>query len=342
MTQRTKPGSDLATRVADRAQQAGADVATQQQSPFARMTNFLEQMKPEMARVLPKTMAPDRIARLALTEMRRIPMLAEATLESFGGALMTAVQLGLEPGVAGECWILPFRNQRSNRVDAQFVMGYQGMIKLFWQHPSAQMIDAHEVFPEDEFDYAYGLDPYLKHKPKPRAETSKAHSFYAVARTTTGGSVFVVLTRDDVERIRKRSKAKDNGPWVTDYDQMAKKTCIRQLFKVVPKSTQLALAIAHDETVRTDITHDLESIPPAYAAELDPPRDGDVADTTQGDDVAAAVDDGGEWVDPPQNEQPADEFVSRTPEEQWARLEEQRARLEAAWAADHDAARGDG
>lgn len=327
MTQRTKPGSDLATRVADRAQQTSADVATQDQSPFTRLSNFLERMKPEMARVLPATITPERLARIALTEVRRIPMLAEATDASFGGALMTAVQLGLEPGVAGECWILPFRNKNTNRVDAQFVIGYQGMVKLFWQSPIAKMLDAHEVYPEDDFDYEYGLEPFLKHKPKPRAAGSVPHSFYAVARTTLGGSAFVVLTRDDVELIRRRSRAKDNGPWSTDYVAMAKKTAVRQLFKFMPKSTVLGLAIAHDETVRTDVTHDLESVQPVYAAELDPPRAGDFSPDPE---EVTQQPDSGEWaVDPARVDvgaEPAGDVESR---------------LAAVWAADRAAERGD-
>jgi hypothetical protein len=96
-------------------------------------------------------------------------------------------------------------------------------------------------------------------------------AYYAAASFTTGGSGFVVLSPDDVEAIRARSRAKDAGPWTTDYDAMAKKTCIRQLFKLLPKSTELARALAHDEAVRTDTEPGAIDVMPAFRADDDPP-----------------------------------------------------------------------
>jgi recombination protein RecT len=315
-------GTDLATRVADRAQQTGAEVAAQQEkSPFGRIADFLDQMKPQMALALPRHLNADRLARIALTEVRRTPQLAQCTQESFAGALMTCAQLGLEPGVGGEAYLLPFKNNRmGGRFEVQLVIGYQGMAKLFWQSPMAKSLDAQAVYPEDEFEYQYGLEPKLIHKPSlNRAPTSQAYAFYAVASTTTGGSAFVVLSRADVEKFRARGKGNDKGPWVTDYDAMARKTCVRQLFKLLPKSSELALAVANDETVRTDYRSDLHAITPVTAAAIDPPRvnpatgevlDVDEAQTGTGDEYSA--------------DEPS--------------AEEVRAGLEAVWEADRRAA----
>lgn len=214
---------------------------------------WLKGMEGELARALPSGgLTANRLARIVLTEVRRIPRLGECTRESFAGALMTCAQLGLEPGSAtGEAWLLPFRNGKTGKYEVTLVVGYQGMAKLYWQSPLAKSLDAQVVYEHDDFDYAYGLSPDLTHKPS-LGNRGKAIAYYAVATMTSGGSAFVVLSPDDVERIRARSKAKDDGPWKTDYDAMAKKTCVRQLFKLIPKSPQLTAAIVQDESVRTD------------------------------------------------------------------------------------------
>jgi len=251
--------------VARRAQNVGAvqqQNGNGQQQP-TDLAAFVNSMSGELARAVPKHLTGDRIARIALTSLRTTKHLAECTVDSFAGALMNCAQLGLEPGgPAGEAYLLPFFNRRLGVYEVQLVIGYQGMVKLFWQSPMARHLDAQVVYANDEFDYEYGLEPRLVHKPSLRGRGDPI-AYYAVASMTNGGSAFVVLAPDDVERIRQRSKAKDDGPWKTDYDQMAKKTAIRQIFKILPKSAELARAIAHDESVRTD--RSLEAIDAAPA-----------------------------------------------------------------------------
>ncbi|MFM9368091.1 recombinase RecT [Streptomyces sp. Da 82-17] len=264
--------TNLAERVAKRRAHSPAPTAATHDAAAAPATlaQFVHSMRGEIARALPEHVAsPERIARIALTELRRVPHLAECTQESFGGALMTCAALGLEPGgVAGEAYLLPFFNKRARAYEVQLVVGYQGMIRLFWQHPLAAGLDTHTVHEGDEFDYEYGLTPVLRHRPA-LTNRGAVTGYYAVARLTNGGSAFVVLSVEDVEAIRKRSKAKDGGPWATDYDAMARKTCIRQLFKLLPKSAELARAVAHDGTVRRDVTADgLDAVPEYIEGEV--------------------------------------------------------------------------
>jgi recombination protein RecT len=257
-------------QLATQEQAAGPNGQVAERSEFAKVNDWLELLKPEIARALPDHLKPDRLARLILNDVRKIPLLARCTPESFGGAIMTCAQLGLEPGAAtGEAYLLPFKNtdRDTGRVfyEVQLIVGYQGMAKLFWQSPMARSLDAQAVYPEDEFDYEYGLTPVLRHRPSlDRAADSTPYAYYAVATTTTGGSAFVVMSRRDVEQYRRRSKSPNKGPWVSDYDAMAKKTCLRRLFKLMPKSPVLAAALAHDGTVRTDRAPDALETAPAY------------------------------------------------------------------------------
>lgn len=255
--------STASNAVARRAANVGQVEQTgEQQKPD--LAAFVNSMSSELARAVPKHLTGDRIARIALTSLRTTKHLPECTQASFAGALMNCAQLGLEPGgPAGEAYLVPFFNRKLGVYEVQLVIGYQGMVKLFWQSPMARHLDAQVVYENDEFDYEYGLDPRLVHKPS-LVGRGKPIAYYAVASMTNGGAAFVVLAPDDVERIRQRSRAKDDGPWKTDYDAMAKKTAIRQLFKILPKSAELARAIAHDESVRTDRSLDAIDAAPAY------------------------------------------------------------------------------
>ena len=238
--------------------------AVEKKAP-ATVYEFIEQMKGEMARALPRHLSADRMARIALTEVRRTPLLARCTQPSFGGALMTCAQLGLEPGVSGEAYLLPFRNKKKQIYEVQLIIGYQGMAKLFWQSPLARSLDTQAVYENDPvFDYAYGLQPKLIHKPRLDGDRGKAIAYYAVALMEGGGSAFIVMSPTDIEKIRERSRAKDDGPWQTDYDAMARKTCLRQLFKLLPRSPELSQALAQDEAVRTDWAEDAIDISPEY------------------------------------------------------------------------------
>lgn len=244
-----------------------------QQQPQT-IAQFIEQMKGEMARALPKHLNPDRLARIALTEVRRTPRLAQCTQPSFGGALMTCAQLGLEPGVTGEAYLIPRKNGRLSRAagrdvyEVQLTIGYQGMAKLFWQSPLAKSLDAQAVYENDDFEYEYGLNPALRHRPSLQ-ERGDAIAYYSVATLVNGGFAFIVLSRSDVEKIRIRSNAGTgdrDSPWKTDYDEMSKKTCLRRMFKLLPKSPELARALSQDEGVRTDWAEDAIDVTPDYVA----------------------------------------------------------------------------
>ena len=216
-------------------------------TPAPTIAQVITQMQGEIARALPKHMDADRMARLALTVVRRTPKLAECTPASFAGALLTASALGLEPGVNDEVYLVPYGRE------CQLIIGYKGMTKLFYQHPMAKHIDAQVVYERDEFDYQYGTHPHLVHKPA-RGDRGAVECYYAVASLSNGATAFVVLSPEDVKELRQgkvgpdpRFKGGDPMHW------MEKKTAIRQLVKILPKSTTLAAAAEADERTGSDL-----------------------------------------------------------------------------------------
>ena len=241
------------------ARRAAGDNGVEKAEPT--LGQLIESMKPQMARALPKHMDADRMARIALTVLRQTPALARCTSESFLGALMTCAQTGLEPGPLGHAYLVPFGDT------VTFIAGYKGLIDLAWRSGRLQDISAETVHRNDHFYFRKGLDPKLEHDWNLEDDRGAVIGYYAAAKLKDGGSAFVVMSRDDVERIRGRSRAKNNGPWQTDYDAMAKKTCIRQLSKFLPLSVEFAQALGQDGSVRTDVAPEAVDIPAVIEAE---------------------------------------------------------------------------
>lgn len=211
-------------------------------APFDKVRNLLEKMTPQISRALPKHLTPDRMTRIALTELRKIPKLLQCNPESFCGAIMACSQLGLEPGSSlGQIYLIPFGKE------VQVILGYKGMIELARRSGQIVSLSAHEVYENDKFEFEYGLDEKLKHVPC-LTDRGALIAVYSVAKFVGGGHQIEVMSKQDVDKIRARSKSGNSGPWVSDYSEMAKKTCVRKLFKYLPISIEkLQLATALDE-----------------------------------------------------------------------------------------------
>lgn len=220
---------------------------------------YLKKMGPEFERALPKHMDADRLGRIAMTTIRQNPKLLECSIPSLMGAVMQAAQLGLEPGLIGHCYLVPFYNGKMKETDVQFIIGYKGMIDLARRSGHIESIYAHTVHENDEFEYELGLHPKLVHKPS-TGERGEMIFVYSVAHFKDGGYQFEVFSRNDVDKVKERSKAGKFGPWQTDYDEMAKKTVIRRMFKYLPISVEIQNQATNDETVRKDVTEDAESV----------------------------------------------------------------------------------
>lgn len=211
---------------------------------------YLDKFKSQIAAALPKHMSADRMARIVTTEIRKTPELLNCNPQSLFGAVIQASQLGLEPGSAlGHCYLLPFNNKSTGTKDVQLIIGYRGMIDLARRSGQIRQIVARVVYEEDEFSYQFGLHEDLQHVPSrlPAKQRGRPTHYYAVAQLMGGGAQWDVLTLEEVEDIREQSKAKKFGPWVTHFDEMAKKSVIRRLFKYLPVSIEMQSAVGVDE-----------------------------------------------------------------------------------------------
>ena len=187
-----------------------------------RSTKFQKQMSLAM----PKSMTPDRLTRIVMTECRKTPALLKCAPESFYGAVLQCAALGLEPGSAlGHCYLLPFGNgkDRSGRPNAQLIIGYRGMIDLARRSGQIISLQAWTVHAQDTFNYQLGLEPDIQHVPASTADRGPVTHVYAVAKLKGGGIQFEVMSRAEIEKVRSTSKAGNSGPWASHWDEMAKK-----------------------------------------------------------------------------------------------------------------------
>lgn len=133
-------------------------------------------------------------------------------------------------------------------------ISYMGMIKILTDAGAVKNIDAGVIYSNDKYDFRRGSDPYFKHQPALSNKGEKIGA-YAIAFLRDGGFQFEILGREEIEKIRATSESYKNeegrkySPWETWEDEMWKKSVLKRLFKLLPKtnfSDQLIAAISHD------------------------------------------------------------------------------------------------
>lgn len=220
--------------------------------------DMVKAMMPEIKKALPSVITPERFTRIALSALNNTPQLQSCTPMSFLAALLNAAQLGLEPNTPlGQAYLIPYKNK--GVLECQFQIGYKGFIDLAYRNGQMQTIQAQAVYENDEFIYEYGLEPKLIHRPA-SSERGELVYFYGIFRTVNGGFGFSVMSKQDMDIYAKTySKAFDSGysPWKTSYEEMAKKTVIKQALKYAPIKTDFQRAISTDETIKKEISEDM-------------------------------------------------------------------------------------
>ena len=226
------------------------------------MQTYIKAMEGEIKKALPSVITPERFTRMVLSAISVNPKLASCTKASFLGAMMNAAQLGLEPNTPlGQAYILPYMNKGA--LEAQFQIGYKGLIDLAYRSGEVELVQAHIVYENDKFECEYGLEPKLTHVPadKNRGEPVKV---YAMFKTKSGGYGFEVMSMEDVrEHAAKYSKTYSSSfsPWKTNFEEMVKKTVLKKVLKYAPLKSDFVKAVVQDETVKSDLSEDMSEVP---------------------------------------------------------------------------------
>jgi len=217
---------------------------TQQQQPAANpaaiqkreVAAFLssEAVRNQVAKVLPKHVTPERMVRIAVTAVMRKPELQQACDHPVGrasllNALMICSQAGLEPD-GRLAHLIPFYSSKNRCFEVQVIFDWKGLVTLGLRN-GFESIYADVVCDNDEFDaYVENGVKKLLHRVNWKVGRGNPYLVYCVTMRS-GVLDYEIMTIEETEEVRSRSRAKDGGPWVTDTLEMRKKSPIRRMSK---------------------------------------------------------------------------------------------------------------
>lgn len=255
--------------------QSGAVVAT----PTKQFSDFLGKLKEQLALALPAHMKADRMARLALTAFSSSEEMQRCSHRSIASALMTAGAMGLEPGVNGAGYLIPYKGT------CTFVPGWKGLVDLVSRSGRATVWTG-AVFQGDHFDYALGDRPFVMHRPGDETDPDKLTHVYAIGRVN--GSDYPVIEVWSMAKLWKhRDKMNKQGGKHYSYrfpEMYARKIPLLQVLKYMPSSVEVSNAIAVAEAAEAGRGAVIE---------------GNFVTITEPDDNASYTDDAGAPPPPP-------------------------------------------
>ena len=201
-------------------------------------------MLAQIQRALPGHMTADRMARVALTALTRTPKLAECTQASFFKCLLDLSAWGLEPD-GRRAHLIPYGRE------CTLVLDYKGLVELCYRSGYVKDIHTDVVRQGDTFVYTLGKiqqhTPFAFRLDAEKPETAgDIIAAYCIVQMKDDATHQEVMTKQEIDGIRSRSKAGNSGPWQTDYAEMAKKTVFRRASKWLPLSSEVIEAFEKD------------------------------------------------------------------------------------------------
>lgn len=226
--------------------------------------DLVKACSPQLQSVMPKGFKADRLAQMAIAAYKTTPKLSECSVPSILSCCLQCATLGLEPSAVdgmGRAYVLPYRNGKTGRMEAQFILGKNGMLELVRRSGEVSSIRTQCVYEGDGFDYwedESGV--HFSYKPNLDADRGKEHFklVYLTAHLKDGGFVFLAMSKKEVEAVERRSKASKFGPWKTDWEAMAEKTVVRRAYNrgMLPRSVEVAQVVARDESTPVVLDED--------------------------------------------------------------------------------------
>lgn len=199
----------------------------------------LDNARDQFLRALPAQIPVDRFLRTIMTAVQMTPALLGADRRSLVAACMKAAQDGLMLD-GREAALVMFGEH------AQYLPMVSGILKKMHQSGEIRDISVHVVYQQDEFSYEFGDSERIVHRPGDGERKVPTH-VYAIVHTVNGGTYRAVMTAAEVEAIRARSRSGRRGPWDTHWAEMAKKTIIRRIAKLLPSCADVETMMRHED-----------------------------------------------------------------------------------------------
>jgi recombination protein RecT len=194
--------------------------------------------KTAISQMLPEHLTADRMARVAISALGKNPKLAQCTPESIIDCMMTLSQVGLEPD-GRNAHLIPYGKT------CTLIIDYKGLVELVMRTGTVSNINAQIVCKNDVFETDKGQ--IIVHRIDYTQPRGDMYAVYCEIEMKDGTTHTEILTREEVDHVRSKSKASESGPWVSDFAEMAKKTAFRRATKWVSLSSQAKIAIAAND-----------------------------------------------------------------------------------------------
>jgi len=232
--------------------------SAKQQVGRKTIADYLESpdYRQRLARSLPAHIDSDRFHTLILGQVASNEKLAQCTPRSVILGSMQIAALGLEIGVGGEAWLVPYENSVklpdgswTKRLEAAVQVGYLGHLALAYRSGLVKAVQANYVMKGDHFRHQNGTHGLVEHIPADDRSTDPkdlTHA-YGIIETIHGGMIWWVLTRKEIERIRLSSPSKNSPAWGNWYMEMAVGKALKRALKFAPKTRQMSTAIEMDD-----------------------------------------------------------------------------------------------
>lgn len=215
-------------------------VATIEPGQQVALSTDVRRMEKQFALALPEHVSPERFVRVVVTAIQANPDLQKADRDSVLGAALKCAQDGLLPD-GREAALVVYGGK------AAYLPMIAGILAKVRRSGELLTINAHVVCEHDAFTYVLGDQEKIEHQPLMTGPRGKPIAVYAVAHTKDGGTYREIMSIEEVNQVRNVSRAKNNGPWVQWWGEMARKTVLRRLSKRLPMSTDLQQVFQRDD-----------------------------------------------------------------------------------------------
>lgn len=210
------------------------------------ISGFLEKYRSQIEKALPQHVTVDRMSRMALTAINSSSQLKKCTPESLFASIIIASQMGLEIGVQGQGYLIPYKDK------ATFVPGWQGIVDLV-QRAGRALVWTGAVYEGDAFDWQLGDSPFIRHQPCGEDNPLKLTHAYAVGRVK--GMDFPIIECWPADRIwthrDKMNKVGESHYSFKHPEAYARKIPLLQVVKYLPKSIELRQALMAEDAAET-------------------------------------------------------------------------------------------
>lgn len=230
-----------------------------------------------IAAALPTGISIEKFKRVALIAVAATPDLLAADRRSLINSCIKCASDGLVPD-GREAALVIYNTKVKDGAGkehwekrVQYLPMIGGVRKRMRNSGEVTSAEAHLVYEGDDFDFELGDDARIVHRPATLGNRGNVIGAYAIIKLANGEVIREVMSVAEIERARAASRAKDSGPWVTWWGEMARKTVLRRAAKAAPFSAELAGVLSRDDELERD-----EAVPipprPTRAAISPPPK----------------------------------------------------------------------